>query len=104
MGWATIFLFGPIVAILVCYTTAVMGLFRKKGGTTGKQRRRFPVGRRHRVSEETALANSIIDLCRVIKQRPATGIRMNGWFRLTIISAAVALLFFALFEAIVSRG
>ena len=76
----------------------------KKGEQLGSKDVDFLWAEDIAVSEETALANSIIDLCRVIKQRPATGIRMNGWFRLTIISAAVALLFFALFEAIVSRG
>jgi hypothetical protein len=104
VGWAAIFLVISIVAILVCFTTTVMGLFPKKGEQPGSTDVDFLWAEYVAVSEEAALANSMSDLCRVIKQRRSTGIRMNGWFRLTIISAAVALLFVALSEAIVSRG
>ncbi len=104
VGWAEFCLVLSIVSISTCFTATLMGMFPKKGEQPGSTDIDFLWSEYVDISEEAALANSMNDLCRVIKQRRLTGIRMNVWFQITIIAAAVSLVFVALSEAIVSRG
>lgn len=88
---------------LVCtFVAAIVGLFPKKGEQPGSTDVDSIWADLVAVAPEIAFANSINDLCRVIRQRRDLNIKMNWWFRITLIFAVLTLSCCAISEAVAS--
>jgi uncharacterized membrane protein YdfJ with MMPL/SSD domain len=103
-GLAFALLISSMIFLIVTFISAIIGLFPKKGEQPGSTEIDTLWADFVEVSPESALANSLNDLCRVLRQRRDINIRMNWWFRFTLISATLTLISVAVSEAIASMG
>ena len=103
-GLAFVLLISSMIFLIVTFGSAIIGLFPKKGEQHGSTDVHALWSDFVAVSPENAIANSLNDLCRVLRQRRDINIRMNWWFRFTLISATLTLISVALSEAFSSLG
>ena len=103
-GLAFVLLISSMIFLIVTFGSAIIGLFPKKGEQPGSTDVHALWSDFVAVSPENAIANSLNDLCRVLRQRRDINIRMNWWFRFTLISATLTLISVALSEAFSSLG
>jgi hypothetical protein len=103
-GMAFLLLILSMVFLIVTFVSAIIGLFPKKGEQPGSTDVDTLWADFVAVSPENALANCLNDLCRVLRQRRDINIRINWWFRFTLISATFTLICVAVSEAISSLG
>lgn len=103
-GWSLVFLSASILFLVLTFLSTVIGLSPKQGEQPGSTDVDEIWANFISVPAESALANSMNDVCRVIQQRRAVNMRMNFWFRVTIVCAAVALMCVAIGKAMFSVG
>ncbi len=101
-GWAFATLISSMIFLIATFVTAIVGLFPKKGEQPGSTDIDTLWADFVAVSPENALANSLNDLCRVLRQRREINIKINWWFRITLINATLTLVSVAASEAISS--
>lgn len=103
-GWAVVLLVCSMIFLIATFVSAIIGLFPKRGEQPGSTDVDVLWADFVAVSPECALANSMNDLCKVLRQRREINIKMNWWFRITLISATLTLIAVAVSEAISSMG
>ena len=98
-GWSLFFLCTALCGLTACFFSAVITLFPKAGEQPGSTDVDFLWDEYVNVDQEAAYANTMSDICRVLKLRRNIGLRMSWWFRCVIVSGAFTLICVALSEA-----
>lgn len=99
-GLSLLALILSIVSLSFCFIVAIYTLFPKKGEQPGSTDIDFIWGEYVEVLPESAYANTMNDLCRVIRVKREIGQKMSQGFRCVILSSGVTLLLVALSEAL----
>ena len=91
-GWSLFFLCTAIVCLAGCFFFAVATLFPKKGEQPGVTDVDGIWKEYVCVTRESAYANTMSDLCRVLRLRRETGKKMARMFKWTIVFGALSLI------------
>lgn len=104
-GGSLLFLCLALIGLAACFFSAVVALFPKAGEQPGSTDVDFLWKEYVLVDRASAYANTMNDLCRVLRLRRETGIKTSYWFRCVILSGAFTLVCISISEALsVSAG